>query len=197
MQVSLLRCWRLNFTRKRNKKRPINNNKPCSMRFLPMLRNSEQKTVILTMPIPPTLCVLTLSKAFVKKERSVSTLTILLSTELNKSICTSIKELSYSWMQLEEKNSVYLLKNKSTNNSVKSNEKWWRVPGPKSSANSSLRLLKKANTDGNGIAPTVKYASINIVFLLDTCSRKTKKAKISWKSMKLQLSRKSMLKDTI
>ncbi len=148
------------------------------------MQKSSEMIVTQTMLIQPTLCVLTSSKASVKKVRSVSTLTILLSTELNKSICTSIKELSYLWTQLEEKNSVNLLKNKSTNNSVKSNEKWWKEPGPKSSANSSLRLLKKADTDGNGTVPTEKYASTNIVFPLDTYSRKTKKAKINWKLMK-------------
>lgn len=104
---SQLRCWKLNITKKRSRKRPNNNKPPCWTRFMLTLKTLEVHQTVTTLTrTPPTKCVHTSSKAFVRKARNVYTLTTSHSTEHKKSTSTSTSAPSWSWTLSEEKNWV-------------------------------------------------------------------------------------------
>lgn len=182
--------------KKRNKEKPNNNKLLFSMPCMPMLKNLVGKTVMIPMMmIQPTKSVHISSKVFAKKERNVFTHMILHSIELNKSICMSIKELSWLWTLLEAKKWVNFQKMTLTNFWVKNNLKWWKVPDLKLCVNSFWKLLKKASTVGNGIVQMVILANISIVFLQDIYLERMKKVNLKFKLIKFQFNKKSMLRD--
>lgn len=173
--------------KKRNKKEPSNNKLLFSVHFMLMPKDSEIKTVMTQMiMIQPTKFALISNKDFAKKERNVFTHMISLLTELKKSICMLIKELSWSWTQSEEKKWANFQKMISINFWEKNNFKWWKEQDPKLSVNSFWKLLKRTNMVGNGIVQMVTFVNTSIVSLQDIGWEKMKKDNQKWKKIKFQ-----------
>lgn len=186
-RVSQLKCLKLNFMKKRNKKEPSNNKLLFSVHFMLMPKDSEIKTVMTQMiMIQPTKFALISNKDFAKKERNVFTHMISLLTELKKSICMLIKELSWSWTQSEENKWANFQKMISINFWEKNNFKWWKEQDPKLSVNSFWKLLKRTNMVGNGIVQMVIFVNTSIVSLQDIDWEKMKKDNQKWKKIKFQ-----------
>jgi len=137
-----------------------------------MMSTNSKETIQMKKRILPTSSAPTLNKVSAKKAKNVSTLMIWPSIVLNKLIFTSIKGLSWSWMQLEANNLVIYPNSNWTRWSARKKDKSSRDVDLILFASSSLRLLKKTNMDGIGHVQTmVINANTNIAYLLATSSK--------------------------
>lgn len=137
-----------------------------------------------------------LNRAFVKRVKNVSTLTILLSTDLRPLICMLIKEPNWLWMPSVENKWTISLKTISIKCWDKKKGKWWKVHDQRSSVNISSRRQKNKSMVGNGTVLMVRPVNTSIAYHQDTCSERTKWARGRFKWIKFQFSKESMSKET-